>query len=384
MGISSNNCFVHRSTRLSETDVSLRRHVLVFNRYRIRRGASWILAACLVLAWLSFAIGQHPLQRPSILSCESAAPTRSSSLKARYISASRHDGQTHMYGSGIQHSRSDVDYMAPACPIPSDARSSCPILRSTAGRADEVEVVDADATQVVRHIVQLTGGAHTVRSEERVVGMDATWSKGVQTQRTVWRVLKKCLVRAASGGLPGAAAGLLQVVTLMWLRTLVNYQCRYGTSLAAAASELYRQGGVMRFYRGVFFALVSNPLSRFGMAAANEGATALTELLPRQASMTFTTWVASLLAAVWRVFLTPLDTCKTVLQVEGPKGFASLMNKARMPWRCSVDLCMSSGRAQFFDRRRRARHIAIKKSGWLYMTIHGWAQERTANVFSNM
>ena len=45
--------------------------------------------------------------------------------------------------------------------------------------------------------------------------------------------------------------------------------------------------------------------------------------------MTFTTWIASLFAGVWRVVLTPLDTCKTVLQVEGPKGFASLMKKAR-------------------------------------------------------
>ena len=95
-------------------------------------------------------------------------------------------------------------------------------------------------------------------------------------------ILKKCLARAGSGGLPGAMAGLLQVVTLMWLRTIVNYQCRYGTSIGAAASELYRQGGVLRFYRGVVFALVSNPLSRFGMAAANEGAIALTDALPRQ------------------------------------------------------------------------------------------------------
>lgn len=98
----------------------------------------------------------------------------------------------------------------------------------------------------------------------------------------VRRVLKRCLARAGSGGLPGAAAGLMQVATLMWLRTIVNYQCRYGTSTRAAAIELYRQGGVLRFYRGVVFALVSNPLSRFGMAAANEGAMAVTDALPRQ------------------------------------------------------------------------------------------------------
>ncbi|CAM9977917.1 unnamed protein product, partial [Ectocarpus sp. 12 AP-2014] len=104
-------------------------------------------------------------------------------------------------------------------------------------------------------------------------------------------------------------------------------RCRYGTSIVAAASELYRQGGVLRFYRGVVFALVSNPMSRFGMAAANEGAMALSDALPVQVSVTFTTWIASLFAGVWRVVLTPLDTCKTVLQVEGPEGFASLMKK---------------------------------------------------------
>ena len=65
------------------------------------------------------------------------------------------------------------------------------------------------------------------------------------------------------------------------------------------------------------------------MAAANEGATALTDAVPWPVSVTFTTWIASLLAGMWRVCLTPLDTCKTVLQVEGHNGFALLMKKVR-------------------------------------------------------
>ncbi|CAM9888313.1 unnamed protein product, partial [Laminaria digitata] len=158
-------------------------------------------------------------------------------------------------------------------------------------------------------------------------------SSTINTTNSPWpevrRVLKRCLVRAGSGGLPGAAAGVLQVLTLMWMRTVINYQYRYGTSLAAAISELYRQGGVMRFYQGISFALVSNPLARFGMAAANEGAMALRDALPWPVSVAVTTWVASLLAGVWRMVLTPLDTCKTVLQVEGSKGFALLMAKVR-------------------------------------------------------
>lgn len=145
----------------------------------------------------------------------------------------------------------------------------------------------------------------------------------------VRRVLRRCLSRAGSGGLPGAAAGVLQVLMLMWMRTVINYQYRYGASLGAAISELYRQGGVLRFYQGVSFALVSNPLSRFGMAAANEGAMALRDALPWPMSVAFTTWLASLLAGAWRMMLTPLDTCKTVLQVEGSKGFALLMAKVR-------------------------------------------------------
>lgn len=63
------------------------------------------------------------------------------------------------------------------------------------------------------------------------------------------------------------------------------------------------------------------------MAAANEGALALSDAFPRPVSLTFTTWIASLLAGIWRIVLTPLDTCKTVLQVEGSKGFALLMKK---------------------------------------------------------
>lgn len=194
--------------------------------------------------------------------------------------------------------------------------------------------------QTCRFCVSLKGGASgavvtTAKNNSRD-GWNKLLGEGDSSvctaqSKSVWpevrRVLKRCLKRAGRGGLPGAAAGLLQVVALMWLRTVVNYQCRYGTSMAAAAAELYRQGGILRFYRGISFALISNPLSRFGMAAANEGAQALCDVLPGHMSVTFTTWIASLFAGTWRVVLTPLDTCKTVLQVEGSKGFALLTKK---------------------------------------------------------
>lgn len=47
-----------------------------------------------------------------------------------------------------------------------------------------------------------------------------------------------------------------QVVSLMWLRTTVNYQYRFGTSTGVALRTLYADGGVRRFYRGVGPALL--------------------------------------------------------------------------------------------------------------------------------
>ena len=54
----------------------------------------------------------------------------------------------------------------------------------------------------------------------------------------------------------------------MWLRTTMNYQYANGGTLTNALSTLYKEGGVPRFYRGVSFAIIQNPLSRFGDTAA--------------------------------------------------------------------------------------------------------------------
>lgn len=49
-------------------------------------------------------------------------------------------------------------------------------------------------------------------------------------------------------------------------------QYRYGTTTTEALRHLYREGGVVRFYRGLGPALLQGPLSRFGDTAANAGA----------------------------------------------------------------------------------------------------------------
>merc|ERR1719263_611296 len=99
---------------------------------------------------------------------------------------------------------------------------------------------------------------------------------------------------------------VLQVLLLMWLRTTINVQLATGAGFLATTRHLYRAGGVARFYQGLWIALLSAPLARFGDTAANEGALAL---------LAAKTVVASCCAALWRIFIFPFDTVKTTLQV---------------------------------------------------------------------
>ena len=101
-----------------------------------------------------------------------------------------------------------------------------------------------------------------------------------------------------------------------------------------AIGALYKDGGgglkgITRFYRGLFPALMQGPLSRFGDTAANTGTLvildsyATTKDLPAAAKTAF----CSITAALWRLFLMPIDTWKTTMQTEGSRGMAMLMKK---------------------------------------------------------
>merc|ERR1719478_1423735 len=88
-------------------------------------------------------------------------------------------------------------------------------------------------------------------------------------------VLTNAAKKAAGGGLAGAGAMFINVGTLMWMRTTVNFQYRYGMSTIEALKHLYAEGGIVRFYRGLGPALFQGPLSRFGDTASNAGMLAL-------------------------------------------------------------------------------------------------------------
>lgn len=143
----------------------------------------------------------------------------------------------------------------------------------------------------------------------------------------VHAVLANAGQKALGGGLGGAVAGACQVLALMWLRTVMNYQYRHGGSLRNALSILYSQGGIGRFYQGVSFALVQTPLSRFGDTSANIGMLTLFALVAPAVPLSVRTACGSAAAAFWRLLITPLDTCKTTMQVEGKHAYELLLRK---------------------------------------------------------
>ncbi|KAF9790806.1 mitochondrial carrier domain-containing protein [Thelephora terrestris] len=142
---------------------------------------------------------------------------------------------------------------------------------------------------------------------------------------------KWALWRALGGGLTGAIAALIQVVTLMPLRTTLNHQHRSGTTITKAIKTLHSNGSYSRYYQGLPVALIYRILARFGDTAANVGILALlgsntsTGPLPSPIKTVF----ASLCATAFRFIITPIDTVCTTFQVEGKSGLKSLRKRIK-------------------------------------------------------
>ncbi|KNC52360.1 carrier protein [Thecamonas trahens ATCC 50062] len=145
-------------------------------------------------------------------------------------------------------------------------------------------------------------------------------------------ILSKAGKRAIGGGLPGAAAMGVQVISLMWLRTVMNVAYARGGGFFHNLKALYAEGGIRRFYRGLGPALAQGPLSRAGDTAANELVLSLFESNETLHAMPMAvkTAAAAVTAAAWRINLMPIDAAKTTLQVQGRDGLRLLMKKVRV------------------------------------------------------
>jgi hypothetical protein len=142
-----------------------------------------------------------------------------------------------------------------------------------------------------------------------------------------WKaIFQKAGKKALGGGQAGASAAVVQVCSLMWLRTSMNYQYRYGGNLQSSLQTLWAQGGLPRLYEGLPFALAQGPLTRFGDTAANVGIFALLDSFPltQDLPIPIKTACGSFSAGLFRILLMPIDASKTVMQVEGADGLKRL------------------------------------------------------------
>lgn len=129
---------------------------------------------------------------------------------------------------------------------------------------------------------------------------------------------KEVFEKSIKSGTAGASAMTVQVLSLMWMRTTMNYQFKNGGSFLMTLKKLYNSGGVARFYRGVVPALIIGPIARFGDTAANMLSRNLFQAGKLDHVPIFVqTSLGSILAGLWRFSTLPIDAWKTSKQVHG-------------------------------------------------------------------
>ena len=70
-------------------------------------------------------------------------------------------------------------------------------------------------------------------------------------------------------GLIGLKISYLEICSLMWLRTIVNCQYKYGCDIKETLRMLNNEGGIKRYYRGFTLTIIYLPLLRFGDMSCN-------------------------------------------------------------------------------------------------------------------
>lgn len=124
--------------------------------------------------------------------------------------------------------------------------------------------------------------------------------------------------RSLHVGVSGSKTMAFNIVSLMWLRTVMNYQYRYGTSFPNTIAILYREGGIRRFYSGMTYALLEAPLIKFFDTFSNSIVLSLTS--SSSIPIFLRTILSSCMASSVKALLAPLDTVKTMYQVHGKEA----------------------------------------------------------------
>lgn len=157
-------------------------------------------------------------------------------------------------------------------------------------------------------------------------------SNSASKPKNTVKTLEQILTSAAKTGVAGGSAMAIQVFSLMWMRTTMNYQFKNGGAFLETLKKLYSEGGLIRFYRGIVPALVIGPISRFGDTATNMLATTYFANSPtlKHFPIFVQTSLGSIMAGLWRLSTLPVDAWKTSKQVYGDGGLKIIINKFKI------------------------------------------------------
>lgn len=154
----------------------------------------------------------------------------------------------------------------------------------SAGLLMTTDILPANALDMIPHMdsasVAIETTTNLLSSSSIIDHQTSTASSSVAAPIDWNAIFQKASKKALGGGKAGASAAVVQVFSLMWLRTSMNYQYRYGGNLLSSLQTLWQEGGIPRLYQGLPFALIQGPLTRFGDTAANVGILALLESTP--------------------------------------------------------------------------------------------------------
>jgi len=200
-----------------------------------------------------------------------------------------------------------------------------------ASRRSFLKTAAAGAIVVTATIASSSEEAQAAEKPITVIDLELLLASSASDTLDWQGIVKKASKKALGGGKAGAAAAVVQVCSLMWLRTAMNYQYRYGGNLATSLNTLWAEGGISRLYQGLGFALVQGPATRFFDTASNVGILALLESFDetRSLPLPLKTAIGSVAAGLSRIILLPIDTSKTAMQVEGSEGLERLWTKVR-------------------------------------------------------
>ena len=121
----------------------------------------------------------------------------------------------------------------------------------------------------------------------------------------------------------GVTSACLQVTSLLWIKTINNYQYRYGTNLKDTCKILYNDGGILRFYKSYLPSLFVASSCKF--CELNAYYYTKQNNFNNVERLLFISTISS----ITRLGVIPIDTLDIFLQVEGNKGVSTLYNKTK-------------------------------------------------------